>query len=114
VFAPVVRLERGQVEMHGAPVVIVALQPPDGEATQAAANAAHAEKLRLLQAIIEAPTSPDAILNRARLMLWYEGAYDPEGAAILTDLAHYNDDESELVRRLYRDLEPPRVSCHVG
>jgi hypothetical protein len=77
----------------------------DGSATQAEANAAHAEQLRLLRAIIEAPSSPGAMLNRARLMLWFEGAYDLGGAQILTDLDYYDDDKSELVRRLYRDLE---------
>jgi hypothetical protein len=79
----------------------------DGAATQAEVAAAHAERLRLLRAIIEAPSSPGAILNRVRLMLWFKGAYDPEVAQILTDPDYYDDDESELVRQLYRDLEPP-------
>jgi hypothetical protein len=45
----------------------------DGEVTQAEADAAHADKLRLLHAIIEAPTSPGAMLNRARLLVWFQG-----------------------------------------
>ena len=40
------------------------------------------------------------------MLLWYKGAYDPE-ATILTDTAKYDEEESELVRRLWQDLGSP-------
>jgi hypothetical protein len=33
-------------------------------------------------------------------LLWYYGAYEPY-ARTLTDTAHFDDDESDLIRRLY-------------